>query len=99
MLLIPESCRWLAKRDRVDDALKSLIWIRVEVHDEFAEILEGVSEEVRATKGVTWRECLLPTNRYRLFLASTIQLNAKLTGNTSLAYYAPQFFKRVGAGT
>lgn len=103
MLLIPESCRWLAKRDRVDDALQSLIWIRggdsVEVHEEFAEILEGVSEEVRATEGVTWRECLLPTNRYRLFLAITIQLNQQLTGNTSLAYYAPQIFKEVGAGT
>lgn len=103
MLLIPESCRWLAKRDRVDDALQSLIWIRggdsVEVHEEFAEILEGVSEEARATEGVTWRECLLPTNRYRLFLAITIQLNQQLTGNTSLAYYAPQIFKEVGAGT
>lgn len=103
MLLIPESCRWLAKRDRVDDALKSLIWIRggdsAEVREEFAEILEGVSEEIRATEGVTWRECLLPANRYRLFLAITIQLNQQLTGNTSLAYYAPQIFKEVGAGT
>ena len=43
--------------------------------------------------------CLLPANRYRLFLAITIQLNQQLTGNTSLAYYAPQIFKEVGAGT
>ncbi|CAD6564822.1 MAG: hypothetical protein ASARMPRED_005693 [Alectoria sarmentosa] len=103
MLLIPESCRWLAKRDRVDEALKSLIWIRggdsAEVQGEFAEILKGVSEEVRAKENVTWRECLLPANRYRLFLAITIQLNQQLTGNTSLAYYAPQIFKEVGAGT
>lgn len=60
MLLIPESCRWLAKRDRLDEALNSLIWIRggdsVEVQGEFAEILEGVSEEVRAKDNVTWRE-------------------------------------------
>ena len=87
MLLIPESCRWLAKRNRVDDALQRLIWVRggdsAEVRKEFAEILQGVSEEVEATEGVTWRECLLPANRYRLFLAITIQLNQQLTGNTS----------------
>lgn len=80
----------MAKRDRVDDALKSLIWVRrgdsAEVRGEFAEVLEGVSEEVRATEGVTWKECLLLANRYRLFLAITIQLNQQLTGNTSLAY-------------
>ena len=87
MLLIPESCRWLAKRGRVEDALESLIWIRggdsPELQGEFAEILAGVAEEVRATEGVTWKECLLPANRYRLFLAITLQLCQQLTGTTS----------------
>ena len=86
MLLIPESCRWLAKRGRVEDALESLIWIRggdsPKLQGEFAEILAGVAKEVRATEGINWRECLLPANRYRLFLAITLQLCQQLTGNS-----------------
>ena len=102
MLLIPESCRWLAKQGRVEEGLQSLIWVRggdsSELHGEYAEILAGIDEEIRATAGVTWKECFLPSNRYRLFLAITLQLCQQLTGNTSLAYYAPQIFSEVGAG-
>ena len=103
MLLIKESARWLAKRGRNEEALDSLIWVRgedtPEVQAEFAEILMGIEEEIRATEGVTWREANLPANRYRLFIAVTLQLCQQLTGNTSLAYYAPQIFAAVGAGT
>ncbi|MCJ1378111.1 hypothetical protein MMC17_001207 [Xylographa soralifera] len=103
MLLIKESARWLAKRGRNEEALESLIWVRgedtPEVQAEFAEILMGIEEEIRATEGVTWREINLPANRYRLFIAVTLQLCQQLTGNTSLAYYAPQIFAAVGAGT
>ena len=103
MLLVKESARWLAKRGRTDEALESLVWVRggeetAEVKAEFAEILQGVENEVRATEGVTWRELLLPANRRRLAIAVSLQLCQQLTGNTSLAYYAPQIFKAVGAG-
>ena len=79
MLTIKESARWLAKRGKHDEAMDSLVWVRggektPEVVAEFAEILQGIEEEVRATEGVTWRECLLPANRYRLFIAVTLQL-------------------------
>ncbi|KAI9739099.1 MAG: hypothetical protein M1834_007312 [Cirrosporium novae-zelandiae] len=102
MLLLKESTRWLAKQGRMEEALESLIWVRggensLEVKAEFAEIQRGIEEEVRATEGVTWREMLLPANRYRLFIAFTMQLCQQLTGNTSLAYYAPQIFSSVGA--
>ena len=103
MLLIKESARWLAKRGRDDEALKSLIWVRgedtAEVRAEHAEILMGVQQELKATEGVTLKELLLPTNRLRIFIAVTLQLCQQLTGNTSLAYYAPQIFAAVGAGT
>ena len=103
MLLIKESARWLAKRGRNVEALESLVWVRgedtPEVRAEFAEILMGIQEEIRATEGVTWRELNLPANRLRLFIAVTLQLCQQLTGNTSLAYYAPQIFASVGAGT
>ncbi|KAK3196043.1 hypothetical protein K4F52_000911 [Lecanicillium sp. MT-2017a] len=103
MLLVKESTRWLAKVGRTDEALESLIWVRGgdsdEVRSEFDEIIRGLEEERRATDGVTWRELLLPVNRFRVFVAITMQLSQQLTGNTSLAYYAPQIFAAVGAGT
>ncbi|RYP47429.1 hypothetical protein DL768_006491 [Monosporascus sp. mg162] len=103
MLLTRESTRWLAKTGRTDQALQSLIWVRggedtTEVREEFLEILAGIREEEQVTEGITWKEYRLPANRTRIMLAITLQLGAQMTGNTSLAYYAPQIFKAVGAG-
>jgi hypothetical protein len=103
MLLVKESVRWLAKKGRNEEALSNLIWVRggdsPEVRAEFEEIQLGLQDELRATEGVTWKELLLPANRFRVFVAITLQLGVQLTGNTSLAYYAPQIFAAVGAGT
>ena len=103
MLFVKESTRWLAKKGRNEEALASLIWVRggvatPEVNEEFAEILAGVETEIAVSKGLTWKELLLPSNRYRIIIAITVQLSAQLTGNTSLAYYAPQIFATIGAG-
>ncbi|KAI1097239.1 putative MFS sugar transporter [Jackrogersella minutella] len=102
MLLTKESTRWLAKSGRREEAMQSLIWVRggdsPQVKEEFAEIIAGIDEEERITEGLTWKECLLPVNRFRFIIVITLQIGVQLTGNTSLAYYAPQVFKAVGAG-
>ncbi|KAL5357107.1 general substrate transporter [Aspergillus floccosus] len=103
MLFLKESVRWLAKKGRHAEAMESLVWIRGgeetdEVRAEMAEILDGIEAEMRATEGVTWKELRMPANMYRMFVTITIQIGVQLTGNTSLAYYAPQIFKAVGAG-
>ncbi|KIW41398.1 uncharacterized protein PV06_06960 [Exophiala oligosperma] len=103
MLLVKESTRWLAKKGRNEEAYASLLWVRggvdsPEIRAEFSEILAGVELEIRQSEGLTWKELLLPSNRYRMAIAITIQLAAQLTGNTSLAYYAPQIFGTIGAG-
>ncbi|KAI0144534.1 putative MFS sugar transporter [Xylariaceae sp. FL1272] len=103
MLLTKESTRWLAKTGKHEKALESLIWVRggdsTEVQEEFAEILAGIREEEHVTEGLTWKECLLPVNRFRFFLVVTLQIGVQLTGNTSLAYFAPQIFQAIGAGS
>lgn len=104
MCTVTESARWLATKGRVEEAWASLKWVRGgeetdALREEFDEILAGIAEEERVRDGFTWRELLLPVNRYRLFIAITIQLCAQLTGNTSLAYYANQIFESVGAGS
>jgi sugar porter (SP) family MFS transporter len=103
MLFVKESTRWLAKKGLHEQSYASLLWVRggvdsPEIRAEFAEIQAGVELEIQASEGVTWKELLLPSNRYRMFIAVTIQLCAQLTGNTSLAYYAPQIFATIGAG-
>ncbi|PCG95823.1 Major facilitator superfamily domain, general substrate transporter [Penicillium occitanis (nom. inval.)] len=90
MLLTRESTRWLAKKGRREEAMASLMWVRgtdsIEVQEEFAEIIAGIEKEQRATEGFTWKEFFLPANRYRMFVAVTMQIGVQLTGNTSLAY-------------
>ena len=103
MLLVKESVRWLAKKGQNEKAFASLLWVRggedtPEIRAEFSEILAGVELELRESEGVTWKELLLPSNRLRMFIGITIQLCQQLTGNTSLAYYAPQIFATIGAG-
>lgn len=93
MLLTKESTRWLAQHDRHEEALQSLIWVRggdsVEVRMEFHEILAGIEEEERQTAGVTWREYWLPANRYRIFLAVTLQIGRILLCCVRFALYVP----------
>ncbi|KAI8629594.1 putative MFS sugar transporter [Xylariaceae sp. FL1651] len=102
MVLTKESTRWLAKRGKHEQGMESLIWVRggdsSEVQEEYAEIVAGIREEELATEGLTWKECLLPVNRFRLILVIALQIGVQLTGNTSLAYFAPQIFQAVGAG-
>jgi hypothetical protein len=78
MILVRESPRWLVKRGRNEEALQNLIWVRggdsEEVQDEFAEIVAGIEEERRVSEGLTYKELLLPSNRYRIFIAITMQL-------------------------
>lgn len=104
MCTVKESARWLASKGRREKARESLKWVRggeesEELQKEFDEILAGIEEEARIKENLTFRELFLPANRYRLFIAVTIQLCAQLTGNTSLAYYATQIFSAVGAGS
>lgn len=104
MCTVKESARWLASKGRTEQARESLKWVRggeetQALQDEFDEILAGIEEEARIKQDLTFKELFLPANRYRLFIAVTIQLCAQLTGNTSLAYYATQIFSAVGAGS
>lgn len=102
MFTAKESTRWLAVKGRNEEGLASLIWIRggdsPEVREEWDEILQGVAEEEAIKAGVTWKELLQPLNRLRFGLIISLMIGVQLTGNTSLAYYAPQVFKLVGAG-
>jgi MFS family permease len=104
MLYVKESARWLAMKGMNEDALNSLLWVRGGERDhdfdiEFAEIMEAVKQDKREKEGLSWKEIFSPSTRYRLFIAIGVQFCAQMTGNTSLAYYAPQILSTVGAGS
>lgn len=102
LCFLKESPRWLMKKGRHEEALASLAHVRSEpvnspaVLEEMAAIRASIEEELNATEGVTWKECLLPGNRYRLLLAFLIMVWQQMSGTNSIGYYAPQIFETVG---
>ncbi|KAH8651404.1 general substrate transporter [Xylariales sp. PMI_506] len=105
LFFLKESPRWLVKAGRHEEALQSLAYIRnrgatdPEVEQEFAEIRASAEEELAASEGVTWRECLLPQNRFRFLLAFLIMMCQQFTGTNSIGYYAPEIFESIGVAS
>ncbi|KAL5423193.1 hypothetical protein PMIN06_009578 [Paraphaeosphaeria minitans] len=102
LFFLKESPRWLMKKGRHSEAAVSLAHIRCESLDspdvikELAEIRAAIEEELNATEGVTWRECLLPGNRYRFITGFVLMFWQQFSGTNSIGYYAPQIFQTVG---
>ncbi|CEN60489.1 Putative Quinate permease [Aspergillus calidoustus] len=102
LFFLKESARWLMKQGRREEAIDSLAYIRNEpetsetVQKEIAEIDAAIREESAATEGVTWKECLRKSNRYRFFLAFVIMFWQQFSGTNSIGYYAPQIFQSIG---
>lgn len=102
LFFLKESPRWLAKKGRHDEALASLAYIRCadtsdhEVIQELAEIRASIEEELNATEGVTWKECLKPGVRKRFLIAFLMMFWQQFSGTNSIGYYAPQIFQTIG---
>ncbi|KAJ5682194.1 hypothetical protein N7462_005359 [Penicillium macrosclerotiorum] len=102
LFFLKESARWLMKQGRREEAVHSLAYIRNEaetseaIQQELAEIHAAIAEETAATEGVTWKECLQKSNRYRFFLAFVIMFWQQFSGTNSIGYYAPQIFQSIG---
>ncbi|KAJ5457729.1 Major facilitator superfamily domaingeneral substrate transporter [Penicillium sp. IBT 31633x] len=102
MFFLTESPRWLAKENRLEEAIESLAYMRSEPTDsptvlaEMAEIKAAVEHEVEATQGLTWKEPFLPGNRVRFLNCFLIMFWQQWTGTNSIGYYAPQLFQTVG---
>jgi MFS family permease len=90
LFFLKESPRWLCKKGRHDKAVASLAHIRCKTVDdpqiiiEMAEIRASIEEELNATEGVTWKECLTPGNRKRFMIAFMIMFWQQFSGTNSI---------------
>lgn len=102
LFFLKESPRWLMRQGRHEEAQASLAYIRNEPQDseevlkEFSEIRASLEEELAATEGVTWKEAISKSNRFRFFLAFCLMFWQQFSGTNSIGYYAPEIFQTVG---
>ncbi|KAK2006335.1 general substrate transporter [Colletotrichum eremochloae] len=102
-----ESPRFLIKQGKVEKATEAMAHLRnLPVDHEYItreiyNIQAAHHEELEATKGSSWygkiKELFcVPSNLYRLYLATMVQLLAQWSGAGSITLYAPDLFKILG---
>lgn len=88
LFFLPESPRWLAYKDRREEALDVLARIENTDRDDpsvqlqFREIIDTIEFEKQAGRGVGFREAARsPANRKRVYLAMSVAPLCMLTGS------------------
>lgn len=99
---VPESPRWLVKRNRHDSAHKALSYIRngvatdEEVNEELSLIEEAVREQAELHKATSYLDCLKGFNGRRTMIAVGVQVLQQLSGNAFMLSYSVIFMYQVG---
>jgi SP family arabinose:H+ symporter-like MFS transporter len=93
LLLVPQSPRWLAEKNRFEEALKVLSRIQgaARAQEEMAEIKESLDEETGS-----FSELLDPGLKMALVIGICLALFNNLTGWTAMSFYIPILFQKGG---
>lgn len=98
--LLPESPRWLANKDRVQEMWSVLNEVRMpdDVHAEGEDIVRRVEEERTVGTG-TWADLQIPWIRKITLIGVGLAFLSQLTGVNGIMYYAPTILMETGLGT
>ncbi|KAK9376450.1 general substrate transporter [Lipomyces chichibuensis] len=99
----PRSPRWLASKDRWDEALRVLAFLRSAHNDvnaplvlaEYKEIEDQISQE-REEESNSYRELFSSKIRKRVLLSMAIQMWSQLTGINVMMYYIVYILESAG---
>ncbi|KAL5363010.1 general substrate transporter [Aspergillus floccosus] len=100
--VIVESPRWLAKKDRWEEAERSLCYLRgatpqdEDIVAELADIKAQLVRERAATEGREIAELLQKGNLRRLVCGVGVALFSIWTGHNGILYYGPTVFRQIG---
>jgi MFS transporter, SP family, arabinose:H+ symporter len=93
LFFVPESPRWLIKRNKYKDALDTLA--RVNGTDKANQIFDEVKSTLNEESG-TVRELFAPGLRRAMSIGIMLALFSQITGINAIIYYAPEIFKSAG---
>jgi len=93
LLFIPESPRWLASKDRTDDALYILTKIngKIIAENELKEIEKELNQETGA-----FRELFQPGIKIALFIGIVLMIFSQINGVNMMLLYAPTILADAG---
>jgi sugar porter (SP) family MFS transporter len=106
LFLLPDSPRWYVKRNRLDDAARSLSKLRGQpadsqyVKDELAELVANYKYEMTHMQA-SWMDCFRggwkPSSNFRrVCLGMALQMMQQWTGVNFIFYYSSTFAQSIG---
>jgi MFS transporter, SP family, arabinose:H+ symporter len=100
LYLVPRSPRWLAMKDKIDEALQVMKLFREEKEaEEDIKLVQDSLKSDQNKKKASIKSLLMPSLKVVLTIGLVIGILQQITGINSVFFYAPMIFEQSGIGT